>query len=208
MLDDRDKIKFAELMQLLAKRFNQGRELDEIDLKSYWLALADEFDDIKEFEKAVIKLIKTWKYGRMPEPSYFIEAKRKFNDLEIEDISNKAWALVIEAVEKGVGNNKIADFEDPLIPYVVKVSCGGFERLARKWDLSDDEKKFKAYYRLLLKKGAKVEKVEVGCLVDNPKRLIIKAPYDVDNNLLLIESKREDNHIDNKVKNLIQAKRF
>ena len=130
MLNNEDKNKFVDYMQLLAKRFNNGKDLSVLDLKSYWISLNDEFQNIKEFELVVIKILKTWKYGRMPEPSYFIEAKKeRKEDLEIQALNE--WKNVFEKIEL-IGGYHSVKFENYITNEAIKLIVSDWYQLASK----------------------------------------------------------------------------
>ena len=130
MLKTEDKIKFSELLQLLAKRFNNNRDLTSLDLKSYWLGLNDEFEDIIQFENICIKILKTWSYGRMPEPSYFIEAKKeKKEDLEIQALNE--WNRIIDTIRL-VGSYHSVKFENIVTNEAIRATFYDWYQLATK----------------------------------------------------------------------------
>ena len=202
MLREEDKKRFAEVLQFLAKRFCKeckDNKLDKEDLSSYWFFLRDEFENIKEFELSALKVGKSWKYGRMPEPSEFIE-KLSPDNLSLEIISQKAWESVMICLENGVGYTKSAEFEDNLIPLIVENYLGGFSRLSKLdyRELEFKKKEFLKIYENLTKKREPIKKVEVKTLIDNTtSKLKITADYPT----LKTE---KDNLIANNTQNTIQ----
>jgi len=210
MLTEKDSNVFAETLQLLAKRFNGGRKLDDMDLKSYWFALADEFENIGEFQKAAKKVMKTWSYGRMPEPSAFIAAKKEHSDLDIEIIAQKAWDSVVYAIERGVGYTAVAEFEDELIPAVVEL-CGGFSELATKTyeELSWIKKEFIKTYKAALQGEISIKANEQRALLEDTKTLLITADYPTKTqNQKVLTYKEEQNRVTKLIANLANAKRI
>jgi hypothetical protein len=210
MLQEKDKILFAETMQLFAKRFHKNGKLDKIDMQSYWFALSDEFEDIGEFQKAAKKVMKTWSYGRMPEPSAFIAAKKEHSDLDIEIIAQKAWESVVYAIEQGVGYTKTAEFEDKLIPAVVELT-GGFERLASKSydELEWIKKEFIKTYKAALQGEISIRANEQRALLEDTKTLQIAADYPVKTqNQKVLTYKEEQNKATKLIANLAKAKRI
>ena len=210
MLQEKDKILFAETMQLFAKRFHKNGKLDKIDMQSYWFALSDEFENIEEFQKAAKKVMKTWSYGRMPEPSAFIAAKKEHSDLDIEIIAQKAWDSVVYAIEQGVGYTKTAEFEDKLIPAVVEL-CGGFERLATKTheDLSWIKKEFIKTYKAALQGEISIRVNEQRALLEDTKTLLITADYPTKTQNQKVEAiEHKQNKATNLIANLANAKRI
>jgi hypothetical protein len=184
MLRENDKKRFAEVLQFLAKRFCKeckDNKLDKEDLMSYWFFLRDEFENIDEFEKVALKVGKVWKFGRMPEPSFFIE-KLSPDKINLEIIAQKAWESVMFCLESGVGYTKSAEFDDNLIPLIIENYLGGFSRLGRMdyKELDFKKKEFLKIYENLTKKREVVKKVEVKTLVDNTiDKLKITADYPV-----------------------------
>ncbi len=202
-----DRNSFAEIMQFVALTL-KGEELNDKELLAYYFALADEFSDIEEFKKVVKKVIKNWKYGYFPKPNHFIESKKEFSDLDIEIIAQKAWKSVIEALKKGVGYNKSAEFEDKLIPPVVEL-CGGFKRLATKTfeELEWIKKEFLKTYKAAIEGEIKLEAKEVLPMLEEAKRIKIKANYPVLSRKI-IETPAIENKANTLVKSLANAKRI
>lgn len=204
-----DKIKFAELMQFMAVTI-KGQELTKIELQGYWYALADEFENIGEFEKAVKKLLKSWNYSYMPKPSHFIEAGNPYDEITLKSIAESAWNSVIEAVENGAGYNKIAEFEDKLILPVLKdfVTLGELGNMSYK-EMSFIRKNFiDAYCRAV--NGKKILKeVEQYVSFDEPLILKIKANYPVEDQNQKVLEYRENKKEDKKaLENLVKIKKF
>jgi len=202
-----DRKSFAEIMQFVALTL-KGEELNDKELLAYYFALGDEFSDIEELKKAAKKVIKEWKYGYFPKPNHFIEAKKQFSNLDIEIIAQKAWESVIDALKKGVGYNKSAEFEDKLIPSVIAL-CGGFERLATKTfeELEWIKKEFVKTYKAAVEGEIKLEAKEVLPLLEEAKRIKIKANYPVLSRKI-IETPAIENKANIIVKNLANAKGF
>ena len=181
MLRENDKKRFAEVLQFLAKRFCKeckDNKLDKEDLMSYWFFLRDEFENIDEFEKVALKVGKSWKFGRMPEPSEFIE-KLSPDKINLEIIAQKAWESVMFCLENGVGYTKSAEFDDNLIPLIVENYLGGFSRLGKMdyKELDFKKKEFLKIYENLTKKREAVKKVEIITLIDRPTKLKVTADY-------------------------------
>ena len=202
-----DRKSFAEIMQFVALTL-KGEELNDKELLAYYFALGDEFSDIEELKKAAKKVIKEWKYGYFPKPNHFIEAKKQFSNLDIEIIAQKAWESVIDALKKGVGYNKSAEFEDKLIPSVIAL-CGGFERLATKTfeELEWIKKEFVKTYKAAINGEIELEAKEVLPLLEEAKRIKIKANYPVLSRKI-IETPAIENKANIIVKNLANAKGF
>jgi len=185
MLQEKDKSEFAKLLQFLAIRFNkpnifdvEKKKLTQEELKSYFFFLADEFCNIEEFANVCKKLGKTWSYGRMPEPNYFLEAK-KTDEVDVEMIAQKSWEQVIEAIENGAGYTSIPNFEDKLVEYVVNI-IGGFYTL-RQLDYKQLEFKKKEYIKLYKqsynKDNLSIPTITHKTSLENVRVMKIKAPY-------------------------------
>lgn len=198
-----NKVKFAELMQFLAIGI-KGQELTKIELQAYWFALADEFENIKDFEIAVKNLLKRWNYSYMPKPSHFINAVNSYDDITLESIAESAWNSVIEAIEKGGGYNKIVEFEDKIIKPLLN-DFGGLNYLSRlKYkDLEFIKKDFiNAYCRVV--KGKKILKEKEDFIkFDEVKKIYIKANYSVEEqNKKVLEQKKDKENFTNLVKKI------
>ncbi len=202
-----NKAKFAELMQFLAIGI-KGQELTKVELQAYWYALEDEFNNIEEFEIAVKKLLKSWKYSYFPKPSHFLEANKEYTEPEVEKIALDAWKTVLNAIENGVGYSKIGDFEDKLIPPVVEL-CGGFKRLATKTfeELEWIKKEFLKTYKAAINGEIELEVKEVLPILQEAKTIKIKANYHVLSRKI-IETSAIENKTNTLVKKLKNAKRM
>jgi len=191
-----NKVKFAELMQFLAIGI-KGQELTKVELQAYWYALEDEFNNIEEFEKAVKKLLKSWKYSYFPKPSHFLEANKEYTEPEVEKIALDAWKIVLNAIENGVGYNKIGDFEDKLIPAVVE-RCEGFNELSKKGykELEWIKKDFVNLYKSALNNNLilKINDENIAELQE-VKKVYFPAPYKTETQnkkVLEYKEKQED----------------
>jgi len=144
----------------------------------------------------------------MPKPAHFIEAKKEFSSESIDIIAQKAWDSVIEAIKKGVGYNKSAEFEDKLIPSVIAL-CGGFERLASKTfeEIEWIKKEFVKTYKAAIGGEIKLEAKEVLPMLEEVKTIKIKANYPV-LNAKIIETPAIENKANTLVKSLANAKRM
>ena len=89
---------------------------------------------------------KVWKFGRMQEPSFFIE-KLSPDKINLEIIAQKAWESVMFCLENGVGYTKSAEFDDNLIPLIAENYLGGFSRLG-KLDYRELEFKKKEFIQI------------------------------------------------------------
>jgi len=188
-----NKVKFAELMQFLAIGI-KGQELTKIELQAYWYALEDEFNNIEEFEKAVKKLLKSWKYSYFPKPSHFLEANKIYTEPEMEKIALDAWKTALNAIESGVGYNKIGEFEDRLIPAVIE-RCEGFKELskAKYEELKWIKKDFINFYKMALNNEMtlKIENENIAELQE-VKKIYFKAPYKTETqNKMVLEHKEK-----------------
>ena len=197
---------FAMYLTGVAETFGQKISAEQIML--YFEILQDEFENVDEFKKAAKKLLKTWSYSYMPKPAHFIEAKKEFSSESIEIIAQKAWKSVIEALKKGVGYNKSAEFEDKLIPPVVAL-CGGFERLASKTfeEIEWIKKEFLKIYKAAVEGEIKLEEKEVLAMLEEAKRIKIKANYPL-LDVKIIQVPVIENKTNALVKSLANAKRM
>ena len=115
---------------------------------------------------------------------------------------------VIDALKKGVGYNKSAEFEDKLIPSVIAL-CGGFERLASKTfeEIEWIKKEFLKTYKAAINGEIELEAKEVLPMLEEVKTIKIKANYPV-LNAKIIETPAIENKANTLVKSLANAKRM
>ena len=154
-----------------------GHKITANQIMMYFEVLRDEFENINEFKRASIGLMKNWNYSYMPKPAHFIESLNPKMDIEI--ISQKAWESVMICLENGVGSTKTAEFDDNLIPLIIENYLGGFSRLGRMdyKELDFKKKEFLKIYENLTKKREAVKKVEIITLIDRPTKLKVIADY-------------------------------
>ena len=197
---------FAMYLTGVAETFSQKISAEQIML--YFEILADEFENIDEFKKAARKLLKSWTYSYMPKPAHFIEAKKEFSSESVEIIAQKAWDSVIKALDKGIGYNKSAEFEDKLIPAVVEL-CGGFERLASKTfeELEWVKKEFIKTYKSAIDGEIELEAKDVLPMLEEAKAITIKANYPV-LNVKVVNTPAIENKASTIVKSLALSKRM
>ncbi len=172
---EQEKQTFAKILGSVALLCSA--EINEHMIEAYWKYLKNKFDDIKEFSRAADRVVENWKIvNTFPPASMFIE--HKIDKTNIEIIAQKAWDSVLEALKQGVGYNKIAEFEDKLIPAVVKF-YGGFERLASKTfeELEWTKKEFIKTYKAAMQGEINLEEKDITAQLEYTPTVKIAANY-------------------------------
>ncbi|HSW65051.1 MAG TPA: DUF6475 domain-containing protein [Dissulfurispiraceae bacterium] len=145
-MQQRDEVKFAELMAVLAEVYDDGRPPSKLKMEVYFRAL-EQFD-IGDIESAVKGLIYNRTTASFPKPAELIQEIRG----TVSNQATMAWLDVLETVKR-VGHYQSVKFSDPVIHSVIGV-MGGWPQLAGEM-LVDDEKwkqrEFERLYEILSK---------------------------------------------------------
>lgn len=113
-----DKRKFSEGMAILCEQFE--REATDLLLKGYWMVLEKMTDD--EFEKAIMEVLTTKKFHKLPLPAEILEAAYG----KSEDHAQLALNKIEKAIERhGNGNQDTVIFDDPYIHAAIQ-NLGGW----------------------------------------------------------------------------------
>jgi hypothetical protein len=133
----------AKLVNLFCAAY--GKDCSAPLLSAWGLALSD-IDDNAAFA-AGAEVLKTHRYASLPTPADI----RRIALGDLDDISELAWASVIDAIRR-YGHGVSVDFEDDAISAAL-VTLGGWERLCdqttdeMKWVKKEFIKLYKAYAR-------------------------------------------------------------
>ena len=132
MIMQKDAVRFAELMAVLAEVYDDGRPPNKIKTEIYFQALKQY--DISTLQQAIEHIIKTRVFPSFPKPGEIVQ--------EIEsakgDLALLAWTQVVTAIKR-IGPWKSVRFGDPTIHAVVEF-MGGWPAAG---DWRDDELKWK-----------------------------------------------------------------
>lgn len=136
-----EKKKFSEGMAVLCEQFQ--REASELLLRGYWIVLQNLTNE--QFEKAVLQVLSTKTFNKMPLPAELLEAVHG----NLDDKAVLAISKIELAWRKGVGAYHNVCFDDPLIHVLIDRS-GGWEKLCAipehdwKFFKKDLERQYKA----------------------------------------------------------------
>ena len=178
---------FAMYLTSVAMSFDKEIKAAQIDI--YFEVLKDEFENLEEFKRASLRLLKTWEYSYMPKPAHFINSGKEFDEIDLEIIAKKASNVFVEAIES-VGRYSIPEFEDKIISQVIEMLGGWVEccNISSYDKLSWLKRDFEKVYKQVAEKGITKE-VKLLAATDNPVTKKISCNYKtpkikVANNLL------------------------
>jgi len=178
---------FAMYLTSVAMSFDKEIKAAQIDI--YFEVLKDEFENLEEFKRASLRLLKTWEYSYMPKPAHFINSGKEFDEIDLEIIAKKASNVFVEAIES-VGRYSIPEFEDKIISQVIEMLGGWVEccNIPSYDKLNWLKKDFENVYKQVAEKGITKE-VKLLAATDNPVTKKISCDYKhpkikVANNLL------------------------
>ena len=87
-----DKVKFTELMQMIALA-TVNRELTKAELKAYYFVLSNRLT-LEELKDASLIILNEWKYSYLPKPQQIIEALEK-KENEVDLWIEKVWNILL-----------------------------------------------------------------------------------------------------------------
>lgn len=139
-----DKTKFSKCMLGLGELYD--KQITEFVADMYYEVFKDY--DYEQFNKAVMKCIRTHKYNTLPKPADILE----FLEGSAQDKSLIAWLKAKEAVRKG-GYIATIVFDDPIISHCLN-ELGGWQWFCNVQidELPFVEKRFRDLYNTLSKK--------------------------------------------------------
>jgi hypothetical protein len=179
---ERDRKRFAELLQALSTTLVNGRELSRAMLLGYWIALRDL--SLEDFERGCEKALRTCRV--MPSPAELLELAGVMSATMRAAL---AWDALKRALRTG-GSWRSVDFDDPAINATVR-NLGGWARLCGlqseeldKWTRREFERLYAGFVDhgvpsdmgVYLAGGFEISNSASGFAVEPPMRITTGVP--------------------------------
>ena len=160
-MQQRDELKFAKLMAVLAEVFEGGTSPSKMKMEIYFQALKQY--NINTLQQAIENIIKTRVFPSFPKPGEIVQ--------EIEsvkaDLALLAWTQVVTAIKR-IGPWKSVRFGDPTIHAVIEF-MGGWSATG-DWledELKWKQKEFERLYMVMKNRGKAVKYLPGLCETQN-----------------------------------------